>query len=58
MNGEKEERRKLYNRLVTMFGWLQMGFQIDPEPFQIALRTQQAALALAQADLEKAQSRF
>jgi membrane fusion protein, multidrug efflux system len=30
-------------------------FQIDPEPFQIALRTQQAALALAQADLEKAQ---
>src|SRR6516162_2117601 len=30
-------------------------FQIDPEPFQIALRTQQAALALAQADLEKVQ---
>jgi len=30
-------------------------FQIDPEPFQIALSTQQAALALAQADLEKSQ---
>jgi multidrug resistance efflux pump len=30
-------------------------FQIDPEPFQIALHTQQAALALAKADLEKAQ---
>jgi multidrug efflux system membrane fusion protein len=30
-------------------------FQIDPEPFQIALHTQQAALALAQADLEKVQ---
>ena len=29
-------------------------FAIDPEPFEIALQTQQAALALAQADLQKA----